>query len=235
MSDVRIDLGPIVREIDHLGRQLSSQVSQVDYKVESVATDLSVTRDQVSQLRADFEAFVQTHERTRLVQLAETRLGTLKADLEREYGHYGVVRRTSIGILQAFDVGNVRNKTVHEVSEELMIQTPKYWLAPALVTLAAWSKDDKALAEKSLDAAFARDPKKTSLFFALTLRRQGRLAEATRWLHHYFVSLDPHALTREFAVLLEAAAQDGFGAEGRLLVKEHLESWGRSCVTIRRL
>ncbi len=226
MSDtVRIDLSPILRQINEVGRELSSQVSDVDYKVGSVATDLSVTRDELQQLRADFDQFVKTHERTRLVQLAETRLGTLKSDLEREYGHYGVVRRTSVGILQAFDIGNVRNKTVHEISEELMIQTPKYWLAPALVALAAWSKDDKDLAEKSVQAAFTRDPKKTSLFFALALRRQARLAEATRWLRHYFVSLDPRALTREFAVLLESTAQDGFGADGRQLVLEHLAQW----------
>lgn len=225
VDSVRIDLGPVMREINQVGSQLSSQLSDVDYKVGTVASDLSVTRNELQQLRTEFEEFVKTHERTRLVQLAETRLGTLKADLEREYGHYGVVRRTSVGILQAFDVGNVRNKTVHEVSEELMLQTPKYWLAPALVALAAWSKDDKDLAEKSVDAAFTRDPKKTSLFFALTLRRQARLEEATRWLRHYFVSLDPRALTREFAVLLEATAQGGFGADGRQLVLEYLEKW----------
>jgi len=226
MSDsVRIDLTPIVRSIDQMGQQLSSQVSDVGYKVGTVANDLTVTRSELEQLKADFEAFVRTHERTRLVQLAETRLGTLKSDLEREYGHYGLVRRTSVGILQAFDIGNVRNQTVHGLSEELMIQTPKYWLAPALVALAAWSKDDEELARKSVEAAFSRDPKKTSLFFALTLRRQARLPEATRWLRHYFVSLDPRALSREFAVLLEAVAQDGFGAEGRQLVVEHLAQW----------
>lgn len=224
-DNIRIDLSPIVREINQLGSKLSSQVSDVDLKVGSVAVDLSVARNELEQLRAEFDQFVRTHERTRLVQLAETRLGTLKSDLEREYGHYGVVRRTSVGILQAFDVGNVRNKTVHDISEELMIQTPKYWLAPCLVALAAWSKDDQDLADKSVEAAFSRDPRKTSLFFALTLRRQARLAEATRWLRHYFVSLDPRALTREFAVLLEATAQDGFGAEGRQLVLEHLAQW----------
>lgn len=226
MSDsVRIDWTPVVREINSVGKQLSSQLSDVDLKVGSVATDLSVTKDELQSLRAEFDDFVRTHERTRLVQLAETRVGTLKADLQREYGHYDVVRRTSVGILQAFDIGNVRNKTVHEISEELMIQTPKYWLAPALVALAAWSKDDRELAEKSVEAAFTRDPKKTSLFFALTLRRQARLAEASRWLRHYFASLDPRALTREFAVLLEATAQDGFGAEGRQLVLSRMEQW----------
>jgi hypothetical protein len=224
-NNLSIDLGPILRQINQVGSELSSQVSDIDYKVGSVASDLSVARNELQQLKADFELFVKTHERTRLVQLAETRLAALQAELEREYGHHHVVRRTSVGILQAFDIGNVRNKTVHDISEELMVQTPKYWLAPALVALAAWSKDDQNLAEKSVAAAFTRDPKKTSLFFALTLRRQARLGEATRWLRHYFVALDPRALTREFAVLLEAIAQDGFGAEGRELVMEHLTQW----------
>ena len=226
MADsVRIDLSPIVREINGLANRLGSQISDVDYKVGAVSSDLQSTHAELLQLKGDFEEFVRSNERQRRVQLAETRLGTLKADLEREYGHYGVVRRTSVGMLQAFDVGNVRNKTVHEISEELMIQTPKYWLAPALVALAAWSKDDEALATKSVEAAFSRDPKKTSLFFALVLRRQARLAEASRWLNHYFLSLDPRSLTREFAVLLEATAQNGFGPEGRQLVLERLEEW----------
>ncbi|MET0932006.1 MAG: hypothetical protein ABWX74_20995 [Aeromicrobium sp.] len=224
-----IDLSPIIREVgkqvDSLGRHLDSKISDVQVQVGSVSSDLQSTRAELQELRTQFGEFLQRHERQRLVQLAETRLGTIKADLEREYGHYGVVRRTSVGILQAFDIGNVRNRTVHEVSEELMIQTPKYWLAPALVALAAWSKDDEDLAEKSVAAAFARDPKKTSLFFALVLRRQARLGEATRWLRHYFLSLDPRSLTREFAVLLEATAQDGFGTDGRQLVLERLDEW----------
>lgn len=224
-GSVRVDMTPVIRAVESMGRQLGGEISEVNTRVGSVANDLQLTRDDLLELRKDFDDFVQRHERQRLVQLAETRLGTLKSDLEREYGHYGVVRRTSVGMLQAFDVGNVRNKTVHDISEELMIQTPRYWLAPALVGLAAWSKDDPELAEKSIDAAFSRDPKKTSLFFALILRRQARLGEATRWLRHYFLSLDPRALTREFAVLLEAVAQDGFGPEGRQMVLDRLHEW----------
>jgi hypothetical protein len=220
-----IDLRPIERAINHMGAQLELQISNVRNDVNTLGAIQQATHQDLLDLRRQFEEFLVTNERQRLLQLAETRLGTLKSDIEREYGHYEVVRRSSVGTLQAFDVGNVRNKTVLEVSEELMIQTPRYWLAPALVALAAWSRDDVGLAEKSVDAAFSRSVKKTSLFFALVLRRQGRTAEATRWLRHYFVSLDPRSLTREFAVLLEAVAQDGFGPEGRLMVLEKLHEW----------
>ena len=40
-------------------------------------------------------------------------------------------------------MGNISNAVATNVAEELMIQTPRYWLAPALVALAAWSHDRK--------------------------------------------------------------------------------------------
>lgn len=225
-----VNLGPVINAVSRVDQQvrvLQSQVGQVEASVGSVAKDLASTSAELSQLRAEFKAFVQTAERSANVQRSETVLGNLKDDLEREFGHYNVVRRSSVGTLQAFDVGNVSNKTVQEVSEHLMIQTPRYWLAPALVTLAAWSRDDQSLAEKSLDAAFGRDQRKTSLFFALVLQRQGRLEASVRWLRHYLRSLDPHALTREFAVVLEASAQGAFGPAGRDLIAGQLSTWSQ--------
>lgn len=225
------DPGPAIRAV---GRELAQQISSVNHSVNevsselgSVKADLTSTRTDLLELRQRFEEYVVQAERTANVQRSETVLGNVEADLEREYGHYKVVRRTSIGTLQAFDIGNVTNRTVQQVSEELMLQTPRYWLAPALVALAAWSRDDEELSTKSVDAAFSRDPAKTGLFFALILRRQGRMESATRWLRHYLASLDPRSLGREFAIILEATAQDAFGTHGREMVGAQLVEWNR--------
>lgn len=223
-----VNLSPVINAVGRVDQQvriLQTHVDQVHASVGSVASDLASTSAELSQLRAEFTNFVQAAERSANVQRSETVLGNLKDDLEREFGHYNIVRRSSVGTLQAFDIGNVSNKTVQEVSEQLMIQTPRYWLAPALVTLAAWSRDDQQLAEKSLDAAFGRDQRKTSLFFALVLQRQGRLDASVRWLRHYLHALDPRALTREFAVVLEASAQGAFGPAGRDLISSQLNAW----------
>ncbi|WP_338890581.1 hypothetical protein [Rhodococcus sovatensis] len=216
-----------VSSVNHNLSTVSDQVTEVTTQVGVVSRDLAVTSDELRELRKDFQEYVLQAERTANVQRSETVLGNVEAALEREYGHYKVVRRTSIGTLQAFDLGNVSNHTVQQISEELMIQTPRYWLAPALVALASWSRDDEDLCSRSIDAAFSRDPRKTSLFFALTLRRQGRLESSTRWLKHYLSSLDPHALSREFAVILEAAAQDAFGAHGQQLIAAQLTEWNQ--------
>lgn len=227
-----IDIGSLNRAIKgindtvlQVGSALEGQISVVDANVGQVRSDLKLTSDELKELRREFDEFTLQAQRVARVQQSETKIGSLKAELDRQYGHYDVVRRTSTGLLQAFDVGNVTNEVARAVSEELMIQTPRYWLAPAIVALSAWSLDNTEIADKSVQEAYARDQNKTSLFFALVLRRQGRTDSAVRWLRHYLSSLDPTALTREFAVILEATSYDAFGPAGQRLLTERMTKW----------
>lgn len=229
-----VNLAPIVRAIDRMGGELTREINSVSRQVDGVGVelgqvrnDLRLTSDELRELKAAFQEYVDEAARVAAVQRSETKVGNLRAELDRQYGHYSVVRRTSVGILQAFDVGAVSNDTVTSVSEELMLQTPRYWLAPALVAIAAWSRDDSELAEKGVQEAFSRDRYKTSLFFTLVLRRQGRQESAVRWLRHYLSSLDPTALTREFAVVLEAASYQAFGGAGQKVMAEAMATWCR--------
>src|ERR1035437_7992387 len=145
-------------QLRHKVDMLANLVSRIDDKVDLVnhgvdtvnATQLE-TRNDLSQLRAEFQSFVMQAERTANVQRAETRLGVIRDQVEHEFGHHKVVRRSPTGIPQAFDVGLVSEKTDREISEQLMVQTPRYWLAPALVGLAAWSGDDQALCTRALE------------------------------------------------------------------------------------
>jgi hypothetical protein len=220
-----INLRPIIDQINNVQRTLSGQIDGVNVQVGQVRSDVRLTGDELRQLRGDFEAYVAKTVRAAAVQLSTTHVGNLKAELDREYGHYAVVRRTSVGTLQSFDIGIVSNDTVKSISEELMIQTPRYWLAPALVALAAWSRDDEETVEKAVQEAFSRDKNKTSLFFTLVMRRQGRIDASVRWLRHYLNSLDPGLLTREFAVVLEASSYEAFGPAGQRSVAEKMETW----------
>lgn len=225
MSQGSIDLTPVVRAVERAVSQVDYHVSQVEGQVGKVRDDLGVTTRELLELKQQFELWVGEARRTAAVQRAETTVGNLKAELDRQFGHYRIVRRSSVGTLEALDLGLVTNNAVQQVSEQLMIQTPKYWLAPALVALAAWSRDDQELANRAVDESYARDRSKCSLFFALVLQRQGRLDGATRWTRHYLRSLDPHNLPREFAVILEALARGGFGLQGRELIQTQLDDW----------
>ncbi|WP_335980683.1 hypothetical protein [Streptomyces sp. CA2R106] len=225
MSEVDYALHQKVQQVSNLVVRLSEQVGNVSGQVAAVESHQQQTRTELQELRAEFLAFVRTAQLTANVQRAETRIGVIQDQVDHEFGHHRTVRRTAVGMLQAFDLGLVSEDTVRQVGDQLMLQTPRYWLAPALVALASWSADDRALCEKAVEEAFRRAPDRTSLFFALVLRRQGRREAAVRWLRHYLAAQDPAALGREFAVILESIAQGAFGLAGRELLDRTLTGW----------
>jgi hypothetical protein len=206
-------------------RGLSSAVGQVSVQVVDVSREQRETRGELATLRADFLEFARQTERRDNIQRAETRIGVLQDKIQHEYGHHKLVRKSAIGMLQAFDVGLVAEDSVRAIGDQLMIQTPRYWLAPVLVALAAWAGDDPDLCRRAVEEAFRRSPSRTSLFMALVLRRQGRRASAVRWLRHYLNAQDPAALGRDFAVILESVSQGAFGPAGIELIRETLDRW----------
>ncbi|MGW1713063.1 hypothetical protein [Streptomyces sp. NPDC002156] len=225
MSEVDYALHQKVQQVSNLVVRLSEQVGSVSGQVSAVEANQQQTRTELQQLRDEFLAFVRTAQLTANVQRAETRVGVIQDQVDHEFGHHKTVRRTAVGMLQAFDLGLVSEDNVRAVGDQLMLQTPRYWLAPALVALASWSADDRSLCEKAVEEAFRRSPDRTSLFFALVLRRQNRAQAAVRWLRHYLLAQDPAALGREFAVILESIAQGAFGPAGRELLDDTLHGW----------
>ncbi|MFF4318046.1 hypothetical protein [Streptomyces sp. NPDC001568] len=225
MTEIDHGLHRKVAEINRLVAGVAEQVGHVSGQVNSVEAKQQQTRTELQQLRDEFQAFAAQARLVAALQRAETRVGVIQDRIDHEFGHHKVVRRTAVGMLQAFDIGLVAEDTVRMVGDQLMLQTPRYWLAPALVALAAWSADDPTLCERAVQESFRRSPDRTSLFFALVLRRQGRHAESARWLRHYLLAQDPAALGREFAVILESVAQGAFGPAGRAMLREALDEW----------
>jgi hypothetical protein len=211
-------LGRMIGDLQQIAVNTNNQVEQVRREQLDVASNLKA-------LQAEFIAFVAADRRAKNLQLAEIKVINVRQELEQKYGHYGEVRRSATGILQAFDTGLVTEGAVRSLTEELMISSPRYWLAPVLVAVAAWSRDNRSLAEKAMEEAFRRDPDKTTLFFTLMLRRYNRLAASTAWLEQYLSRQDPGQLRREFVVILEAVANGGFGEAAKATVAERTEEW----------
>ena len=214
-----------VNALQNSTRQLSVSVDKVASQVVQVDQGQKQTQQDLRALHASFVAFVQEAKRTASLQSSQTQIGIVEARIEQQFGHHKVVRRSAVGMLQGFDSGLVSEDTVRTISEKLMIESPRYWLAPALVALAAWAGDDQALCARAVEVAFQRQPARTALFFTLVLRRQGRRDSSLRWLRHYLDEQDPSALSREFAVILESISQGAFGPSGRQLLQHKLASW----------
>lgn len=206
-------------------RSLQSDIGTVSNQVDNVGHDLSQTRAELSRLEQAFADFVEADLKAKELSLAETRQVKIRQEIENTFGQNAVVRRQATGILQASDIQLVRQETIRGATEELMLSTPRYWLAPALVALAAWLGDNRDLAQRALAEAVHRDDEKTSLFFALISRRAGRSEANRTWLDRYFGLQNPHQLDRQTVVMVDAMANGVFNADTTQLCSKRITAW----------
>ena len=188
MADERIihyaDLRTIERNLQSIGGDLQSidgNLKTLDNDVGTVNSNVKVVYDELGSLAQQFHDFVLAQNAANNLNEAKADLITVRQELEKHFGHYDIVRRTTTGILQANDLGIVRQDTISTATEELMISAPRYWLAPCLVALAAWISDQPELSEKAVREAIRRNDEKTSLFFALICRRADRKQARLKW------------------------------------------------------
>lgn len=215
------DLTAIERNLgaihDGLG-VINSSVGKVDNNVK-------IVYNEIGNLAKDFHDFVLTQKMSNRLQQAETRLVQIRQELEQKYGHYEIVRRTVTGILQADDLGIVKKETISTATEELMISTPNYWLAPCLVALAAWINDEPELAEKALREGIKRNDEKTSLFFALVCRRAERKEACLKWTQRYLDNQNEEKLDRKTIIILDAYASGLLGADSEGIISAQMSKW----------
>lgn len=225
MSNERIIQLADLTIINDALRSISSDLDGVHSNVRTLNFKQDQLESELVKLADAFADFVEADLKHKALQLAETRQGNLKQDLQIKFGYYAEVRRMAIGILQGVDTGVISDDTLRFTTEEVMIKAPGYWLAPALVTLAAWVRSDKATSEKALNEALKRDDYKTTLFFMLVMRRLTRNDASLRWLERYFMHQDPQNLDREFIIILEAVTTGVFPPASRYLMMTHVKSW----------
>ena len=211
---------------------INSALRSISSNMDGVHSELGTLNFKQDQLESElvkladaFADFVEADLKHKSLQLAETRQGNLKQDLQIRFGYYAEVRRMATGILQGVDTGVVSDDTLKFTTEEVMIKAPGYWLAPALVALAAWVRSDKSTNEKALNEALKRDDYKTTLFFMLVMRRLTRNDASLKWLERYFMHQNPHNLDREFIIILEAVTTGVFPPASRQLMMTNVKNW----------
>lgn len=204
---------------------LNNNLEVIDNNVGQVNDNVKVVYDEVGALAQEFRNFVQIQVRANAKSNSQQRLIQIRQEMEKRFGHYDIVRRTTTGILQADDLGIVKKDTITNATEELMISTPGYWLAPCLVALAAWINDQPDLAEKALREAIKRNDEKTSLFWALVCRRADRKSAALKWTQRYLANQDEENLDRKTVIILDAFASGLLGSDSEGLVSKQMGEW----------
>ncbi len=231
MADYAIssaDLSGIERSLRNLNNNLGTlndNVLATDNDVNRVNSNVQQVYKEISALANEFHEFVLVEKRAHDKAHSQTELIRLNQELEKKFGHHDIVRRTTTGILQADDLGIVKRDTISNATEELMISTPGYWLAPCLVALAAWINDQPELAEKALREAIRRNDEKTSLFWALVCRRADRKPAALKWTQRYLANQDEENLDRKTVIILDAFASGLLGSDSEGIVSKQMGEW----------
>lgn len=222
------NLNAIERSLNNINSNigaLNDNMGKVDSHVNRVNDKVKVVYNEVGALAKEFRDFVQLQVRANAKSDAQQRLIQIRQEMEKRFGHYDIVRRTTTGILQADDLGIIKKDTISTATEELMISTPGYWLAPCLVALAAWINDQPALAEKALREGIKRNDEKTSLFWALVCRRADRKSAALKWTQRYLANQDEENLNRKTIIILDAFASGLLGADSEGVVSKQMNKW----------
>lgn len=200
-------------------------IATLDHNIHTVNSNVSVVNDELAKLTSEFRDFVLASQKEGELQRAEIRIVKIRQELEKRFGHYGEIRRTTTGVLQADDLGIVKKDTITDVTEEMMLTSPNYWLAPCLVAIAAWINDKPDVAERALREAIKRDDEKTSLLFALVCRRADRRQACLKWAKRYFENQDAENLDRKCIIMLDAYASGLLGVDSEGVVASHIEKW----------
>lgn len=220
--------------VDHVNnsiRNLADTVTTVVQEVRHVNYEIDATRQDLSRLEQQFNQFYKMTVLAGNMQMAQTELVKIKQELGEQYGHYAQIRRHTTGVLQAADAKIIRQVTIDTAAEELMLNAPRYWLAPALVALSAWLRDDKELATRALSEAQRRSDEKTSLFFALVCRRAGRDQACKVWMDRYLGIQSPHEIGRATLILLDAVVNGVFGNNVRSHCSSYITRWVQELAT----
>lgn len=197
---------------------VNSNIHTLGYKQDKLEIDLAV-------LAETFAAFVKADLKHKALQLAETRQGNLKQDLQIKFGYYAEVRRMTTGILQGVDTGVLSDSVIQFTTEEVLIKAPGYWLASAIVAMSAWLRNDRDTHEKALKESLNRDDYKTTLFFMLVMRRVAKNEASFKWLERYFMHQNPRDLDREFIIILEAVTTGIFTPAAKTLMMKNVQQW----------
>ena len=217
------NLETIENNIGTLAKNLGDvnfNVSEVDGKVNSVTESVKTIEDEIKNFMVEIRG-------STIVSNAKQSITMDQDEINKQYGHYDSVRRKINGIFQATDINSVKKSTIENISEQVIIDTPNYWLAPALVSLCAWLTDNKDLANRALKEAMNRDDEKTSLLFCLIHLRAGRNETSLRWLRRYLDMQDPTKMENKTVTILDAITNGTFSNEAKEMILQKINQWSK--------
>ena len=225
MSNDRVISYANLQAIENSLRSLDIRLDENNANISNIRKDVQRINKDLTKLQRDITEFISYQANQNRLGRAETRIVQIRQEIEKKFGHYDFVRRTIRGVLQANDMGVIREETIKTATEEVMLSTPNYWLAPALVALSSWICNNQELANKAMLEAIRLDNEKTSLLFTLICRRSGRKSASLKWAYRYLAAQDEEAIDRKTMIILDCFSNGLLGTDSESRISSILNSW----------
>lgn len=225
MSDTRIIDQDWLDKASRLLDQAGETTKQARVIVDKVRTRNNQLKADILEMQSEFDSYREYDSEQKELANAKSKIVHVRQELKEKFGVNDTVRQYLTGILEATDLSIVKQKVIDNCTEELMLQSPGYWLTPCLVAIARWLANDRVQANKAIQEAIARDDEKTSLLFSLICRRIGRMNACATWLERYLAVQDPRQMERKMTTVLDAYSNGLFGPQAKKLCAERIDSW----------
>jgi hypothetical protein len=211
LSSLRSSIAGLDHRLSDLARQLGALDRHVDRVDDSVASLTATIVPAVKRIQSGLTALADEFQRSRVIDAARDRRDDLDSQLKKEFGRHEEVRSLAKTIIHVVRTGVVDQKVLLETAQRRMVDLPDYWLAPAVVAIAAWLSDDKAKCDEAVHLAMRLDRSKTALFMMLLLRHDDRGDALQRWIDIYLAALQPRNLPADFQVVIDGVAGGALG------------------------
>ncbi|MEV7460914.1 hypothetical protein [Streptomyces rubiginosohelvolus] len=225
-----------------LARELGSlrtDVSGIEDRLDSVADDVSRTETSLRAVRETTEAthkalenFVERYGRDQIVAHAQADLTRLTIEWTARFAQRQHTRALARGLAHALTEDALARQltdsaTIEACLKEQFLLEPTFWLAPAVLAVAAELTGDSRKAARARSHALTLGQDKATLFFALISSRRKMQAEAAYWMDAYLGGLDASHLGEEFRVVLEAVACAELGYDALSYARQAMNRWDR--------
>lgn len=214
LDTIEQNLGAVAKELTGV----ISNVSTVNNQVNAVEAKVETLNDEVKNL-------VKEIRETTIITNARQSIMYNNAQIEKKYGYYDNVRRTTESLMDAIKNSTINKNALEELKQELILNNPNYWLSNALASLTSWLLDDRENTERELNNALKKDTKKTSLFFCLINLKLGRTQTSINWLNKYLSDQNPTKLDKDFITVLDLVSTGTFGDEAKENTYKKINIW----------
>ena len=204
---------------------VAKELSGVMVNVNSVNSQVNKVEEKVASLNDEVKTLVKEIREETIINNARQNIMYNNSQIEKKYGYYDQVRRTTESLLDAINNSNISKQAVFNLNQNLLLNNPNYWLSNALAALTAWTLDDKGTADKEVKNALKKDAERTSIFFCLINNKLGREQTSINWLNKYLSLQNPLELNKDFIAILDLVATGTFGNEAKVIVLNKITEW----------